>query len=79
MGLALTDNTIDKYFKVLSKLDNVSKKKLILKLRESISKENFEDSDLKSMYGAWIDDKSSDEIIKEIRDSRINKHEIEEF
>ena len=79
MGLALTDNTIDKYFKVLSKLDNVSKKKLILKLSESISKENIEDSDLISMYGAWIDDKSSDEIIKEIRNSRINKLETEEF
>lgn len=36
MSLALTNNMIDKYFGFLTKLDNVSKKKLIAKLAESI-------------------------------------------
>ena len=37
------------------------------------------DIDLNNLYGAWIDDKDSDEIIKEIRDSRIEKRNIPEL
>jgi len=36
MSLALTNETIDKYFELLMRLDNDSKKKLIIKLTESI-------------------------------------------
>lgn len=36
MNLALTSKVIDKYFGFLYKLDNESKKKLIVKLTESM-------------------------------------------
>jgi len=36
MGLELTNKAIEKYFKFLSRLDNGSKKRLIIKLAESI-------------------------------------------
>jgi len=71
-NLTLNNETLDKYFGMLSGLDNLSKKKLIIKLTESI-KVNEEKVDINTLFGAWEDDKDSDEIIREIRESRIEK------
>ena len=70
MSIVMTNSMIDKYFGFLSKLDSVSKKRLIIKLTESIEESVKEKVDLKTLYGAWADSKSSDEIIKEIKNSR---------
>ncbi len=78
MGLALTNKAIEKYFSFLIRLDNGSKKKLIIKLTESIEINN-EEIDLKRLFGAWDDDKDSDEIIKEIKASRIDNQNLAEF
>ena len=72
MGITITNKTIDKYFSFLSRLDNHSKEKLILKLTESIKADSTSAFDLRSLFGAWEDDKDTDEIIKEIREGRIN-------
>lgn len=79
MGLALTNKTIDKYFEVLSRLDNNSKKKLIIKLTESLETKDEDGVSLSELYGAWEDKRGSDEIIKEIRGSRVDKNEIAKF
>ena len=79
MSLILTNSTIEKYFGFLTKLDNISKKKLIVKLTESIEVKEEKDFDLVSLYGAWEDFRSSDEIIKDIRDSRVEKNNILNF
>ena len=79
MGLALTNKVIDKYFGFLIRLDIVSKKKLIVKLTESIETKAESKIDLRSLYGAWEDSRDSDEIIKEIKESRINKRNIADF
>jgi hypothetical protein len=73
MGLELSNKTIEKYFKFLSHMDNASKKRLIIKLTNSIDEKNKSDVSLRNLYGAWDDSRSSDEIIKDIRNSRINK------
>ena len=75
MGLSLTDKAIDKYFGFLSRLDNGSKKKLIIKLTESIEGKGKSNVRLKDLAGAWIDSRDSDEIIKEIRNSRVHKQD----
>lgn len=79
MGLALTNRTIEKYFGFLSRLDNSSKKKLIIKLAESIEEKGGKTVNLKDLSGAWEDSRDSDEIIKEIRKSRIDKEGNFEF
>ena len=79
MSLALTNKTIDRYFGFLSILDNVSKKKLIARLIESIEVKEDKEVDLYSLYGAWEDSRDSDEIINEIRHSRIDKPNIADF
>jgi hypothetical protein len=64
--LTVTNRTIDKYFGFLRKWDNNSKKRLIIKLTESIDIKEEDSFDLKSIYGAWEDSKDSDDIIKTI-------------
>lgn len=65
---------MEKYFGLLKGLDNLSKKKLIIKLTESLDVKE-EKVDFRALFGTWNDDKDSDEIIKEIRESRIEKPE----
>lgn len=78
-SIAITDRTLEKYFSFLSKLDNNSKKKLIIKLTESLETKEDTSYDLRSIYGTWEDSRDSDEIIREIRKSRVNNREIESF
>jgi len=73
-NLTLNNKTLEKYFGMLRGLDNLSKKKLIIKLTESLEIKE-EKIDLKTLFGAWEDNKDSDEIIKEIRESRVEKAE----
>ena len=68
MSIALTDKTIDDYWSLISRLDNNSKKKLIIRLAESIKTKEESKFDLESLFGAWEDSRDSDEIIKEIRE-----------
>ncbi|MBS1573112.1 MAG: hypothetical protein JST62_12005 [Bacteroidetes bacterium] len=73
MNIALKNKTIDKYFGFLTRLDNNSKKRLIVKLTESIEVKDKKYFDLKSLYGAWEDERTSDEIINDIKNSRVEK------
>lgn len=73
MSIALKNTTIDKYFGFLIRLDNSSKKRLIVKLTESIEVKEKKNFDLKSLFGAWEDSRTSDEIISDIKSSRVEK------
>jgi hypothetical protein len=73
MKLALNNTTIEKYFGFLIRLDNLSKKRLIIKLTESIDENENDKLDLKTMYGSWEDARTSDEIISDLKFSRIEK------
>ncbi|HEX3006177.1 MAG TPA: hypothetical protein VHO90_01020 [Bacteroidales bacterium] len=71
MGLALTNKSIDKYFSFLSKLDNSTKKTLIVKLTQSLEHEKEIEPEINDLFNAWADTRSSDEIVKEIKSSRV--------
>jgi len=78
--LAINNKILEKYFRFLAKFDNNSKKRLIIKLTESIETgEDPNKSEFNKLFGAWIDKKNAEEIIKEIRDSRIENRNIESF
>jgi hypothetical protein len=70
--LSLDSNALESYFGLLKGLDNLSKKRLIIKLTESLDFKE-EDIELKKLYGAWNDDRDSDQIIQEIKNARIEK------
>jgi len=78
-SLTISDKILDKYFGYLKNLDTKAKKSLISKLTKSIETKPKKEFDLNKMFGAWIDDKSTDEIISEIKNSRVNKFNIESF
>lgn len=71
-SLNLNNKTLEQYFGLLKGLDNLSKKKLIIKLTESLETEEVKE-DLETIFGAREDSKDSDEIIKDIRESRVEK------
>ena len=73
-NLTLNNKSLEKYFDLLKGLDNLSKKKLIIKLTESLEVKG-EKVDLNTLFGAWEDNRDSDEIIKSIRESRVDKSE----
>jgi len=79
MNLAIKNATIDKYFGYLTNLDNNTKKKLISKLTNSIEIKEQKTLDLSTLYGAWDDSRTADEIIHDSRTSRIEKSQIIDF
>ena len=54
---------------------NSSKKRLIIKLTKSIEDKKEVKIRLKDLSGAWEDARDSDEIINEIRNSRVDKQD----
>ena len=71
---------IDNYFGLLRSLSRENKIKLIAKLSNSIVDEVSEKKNvIDRFFGAFKSDKSAEEIIKGIRDSRRFNHKIESF
>jgi len=77
--LRLNDESITRYFSFLKHLDTQSKKKLIVELTKSIESTPTKKSGIKRLYGAWEDDRTAEQIIHDIRSSRGNNREIEDF
>ncbi len=76
------DTTIvDGYFGLMHNMSNANKKALIDKLVDSIKPEEADEpyKNLKESFGSFKSDKSADEIIEEIRSSRLFNREIEPF
>lgn len=79
MGYSFSAEAIDNYFIFLIKSDAGNKKKFIMKLTESIESENTIAFNPRSLIGAWEDSRDSDDIIKEINESRVNSPKIGGF
>ncbi len=66
-------NIADYYFGFLKNLNANSKLDLIAKLSQSLKKEeDFADTSLQSLFGAYESEETADEMIKEIRNSRVS-------
>ena len=77
-------NLIDSYLGLLENLSPDNKLELISKLSDSLksskkSTEKPSDKSLDDLSGAFIFDKSSDDLINELKKSRIFNRKIEEF
>jgi uncharacterized protein YegL len=77
--LTMNESTLNKYFGVLENLDVNSKKKLIIKLTNSISSQSERRQKLDNIFGAWNGDETAEEIIEGIKNSRYNNREIEKL
>jgi hypothetical protein len=66
------------YWELLNNLNPRIKLKLIEKLSQSVSRDIISNEDrFEESFGAWIDSRDSEKVIKEIRDSRIFNRQIE--
>ncbi len=75
-NLTITNKVLERYFNYLLRFDNNTKKKLIIKLTNSLEFNNeTEPFNIKALFGAWKDDKSANEIIEEIKKSRVEPKE----
>ncbi len=72
-SLTISDKILDKYFGYLKNLDAAAKKHLILKLTRSLETKSSKKPELETLFGAWEDNRGSDEIISEIKNSRVNE------
>lgn len=81
MELVNSDNTfIEGYVKLLEGLSPANKLDLIVRLTASV-KSDIENkkSSFEASFGAWQSDKTAEEIITEIRNSRTFTRQIEDF
>ena len=79
MQTASENRKVENFFRFMRNWDNESKKYLIIKLTQSIRTETEKERDFSSCFGAWIDDRTADEIIEDLRADRENNQDIEEF
>ena len=72
---------VDDYYGLLRNLSKETKIKLIAKLSNSIIEDNTSENEnvVDNFFGAFKSNKSAEEIIKEIRESRSFNHTIEAF
>lgn len=70
-SLLISSEILDKYFSFLKNLDIKTKQNLILKLTESMENKPKNKIKPEDLFGAWIDERSSDDIISDIRACRI--------
>lgn len=78
-ALKINDKALARYFGFLKNMDDQSKKKLISQLADSIESKGETKTGIDHLFGSWEDDRSAEEIISEIRESRIENREIEGF
>ena len=76
MNIGLEKNKVNSYFRLIKNWDIESKKDLIIKLTQSINAVKEDSHDFSSCFGAWDDERSADEIINDIRNSRVNNQYI---
>lgn len=70
---------LNNYLGLLERLAPKMKLRLIEKLKDSTKGTSQYKSDMSSAFGAWESEESAEEIIKNIRSSRIVNRDIEEL
>ncbi len=79
MAMVSNKLLVDNYFELIKNWDIEIKKSLILKLNQSIKAESTNSSDVSKCFGAWVDNRSADEIIDELKADRVQSRIIEDF
>lgn len=80
MKASTCTSLIDNYFGLLNGLSKENKLRLIAKLSTSVADEVIESEDIvDKFFGAFESDKSAEEIIREIKDSRNFNRSVEAF
>tara|TARA_R110002124_G_scaffold240592_1_gene405850 strand:+ start:539 stop:787 length:249 start_codon:yes stop_codon:yes gene_type:complete len=77
---AFNSKIVESYFGLLDNLSPTNKLDLIAKLTASVKSDlKPKKSSFKKAFGAFESSKSAEEIIEEIRESRVSNRQIESF
>ena len=79
MNSVIENRIVESYFKLMKNWDNETKKKLMIKLTQSMDAKDNKKRVFSSCFGAWEDTRTADEIIQDIRADRVNSKEIEDL
>jgi hypothetical protein len=80
METAHVSTMVDGYFELLTNLSLDEKLELISRLSASAKSQKSDDKEtFRKAYGSFDSEKSADQIIQEIRDSRVSTRQIEPF
>lgn len=74
---AQNTSNADYYFGVLKNLNADSKLDLISQLSQSLKSDKVDTTSLESLFGAYQSEETADEIIAELRSSRVSNRNIE--
>lgn len=72
------DKQIEEYYEIIKNWDYRSKKQLIIKLIDSLDYKSIHKKE-DDFSGVWEDNRTADEIIEDIYNSRVNYSNIEDF
>ena len=75
----LNFNLIDNYLRLLEKLSPDNKQELIARLSDSLKNKKEPSKSMHDLYGAFISEKTADEIISELKSSRTFRRNTEEL
>jgi len=78
MTMQFSNKIVNNYINVMRTWDTEAKKKVIMKLTESINNSSIK-HDFSDTFGKWEDEKNADEIIKEIHNNRLNNNNLVSF
>lgn len=71
--ISISKAILEKYFSILDRFDDASKRRLIEKLNSTLNNRSTKKENMQDLFGAWQDDRSTDEIINDIKKSRVEK------
>ena len=78
--IELNSALIDSYYALLKRLSHKVRVELIARLSDSLQLEDKRDGgDFFSLFGAYQSEKTADEIIRDLKDSRTFKRQTEEL
>lgn len=76
----INQSLVETYFELLKNLSNDTKLEIISKLSQSMKSEKGEGGrEAKDLFGGFVTEKSAEELIEEIRNSRVFNRTIEEL
>ena len=69
-NIEFNSSLLDTYFQLLKNLSNSAKEQLIDRLTKSLKKEDRRPNQDMDLFGAWVSEKSANEIVDGIRTDR---------
>ena len=76
---AVEQKILNGYLDLIKSLTPAMKLNLIKRLKESMKKSKSDESQIEEAFGSWHSNETAEELIEDIKSSRMTHRQIEEF